>query len=373
MAKKTTIPAKKPKGAFAVDPKLSLSGQLAQLDARIKAGKATTAERHQRNSLYNQVQTQAAAPAAGPTPQQQQTDQYNGLMMQGGNAQSSQFDQIQEQGDFNPQTMGIQQFNYQQFQPGDFQQQFQGAYDTALNQFNRSSEPAFARQKQDFDQMVAERGIDPTSQQYKEMYKARISDPQETARLNAQDAAYQTGLGAQNQAYQQSANTNSQQYGQASGAYGQNLGAQGQQFGQATTQYQMPYQNLSALSPYLQAQYGNQQAIQQQGFGQQNAAQNQEYAKELAALQQKYTMENQKFAVNNRPPTGGGGGGGGGRGGGGGLTLADQMALQNNQFYNQMVLGGLNGPQSNMPSAGNLALAGASNGLAAGLTSQLAK
>lgn len=361
-------PKDKAKGALATDPKFVVSDDPTQR-ARQQRKWELLAKQGDKAAKANLAAIKAyqVAPTAA-APDQAATEQYQGLVKQGGDAQSEQFKQIEKQGEFAPQTIGIGEFNFrgpeiQQFNPGDFQQQFQGAYDSALNQFNRSSEPAFAKQKADFDQMVAERGIDPTSQQYKEMYKARISDPQETARLNAQDAAYQAGLGAQQQAYGQSSNTygqnlgaQGQQFSQYSTGYGQNLNAQGQQFGQAQTQYQMPFQNLSALSPYFQAQYG-----------QQMAGQSQEYAKELAALQQKYTMDNAKFAVANRQ------GGGGGGGGGGGLSLQDQMALQNNAFYNNMVLGGLAQPQQQMPGVGNSALNGFAGGVAAGIGAGLTR
>ena len=338
------------RGALAKDPKFVVSTDPKQQARQLNKWQQL-AKKGDKSAAANIAAIKAAQAGAAntqpvaPTPEQQATEQYNGIIEQGGQAQTAQFEQIKNQGAFNPQTMGIQQFN-----PGDFQQQFQGAYDNALNQFNRSSQPAFDRQKQDFDQMAAERGIDPTSKQYAEMYKARISDPQETARLNAQDTAYQTGLGAQQQAYGQSATT-----------YGQNLGAQGQQYEQASSTYQMPFQNLSALSPYLQAQYGSQMAGQQQGYTQQNAAQSQEYAKELAAIQQKYGLQ-----LQNNAPRGGGGGGGGG------MSLQDQLTLQNNGFANSMVLGSLaGGQQQQQPNAVNAGIGGFANGFGAGLVGSM--
>lgn len=360
--KKPATPVKTPaKGALAKDPEFvlgtdanRLNEQLARWQKRLKVGdkdaKGRIAEIQRALSALPQDPA-ASTPAESPGPGS--TEQYNSIIDKAGDSQTKLIDQTIDQGPFDPTKMGVAPIK--QFQPGDFQQQFQGAYDTAINQFNRSSEPAFQKQKQDFDQFVAERGIDPTSEQYRQLYKARISDPQETARLNAQDAAYQTGMGAQNQAYSQ-----------ASGTYGQNLGAQGQQYGQASGTYQMPYQNLSALSPYLQAQYGQQSAQQQQGYTQDNMAQSQDYAKELAALQQKYQMQNQKFAAAHQ---GGGGGGGGYQG----MSLADQMALQNNQFYNNMVLGGLQGGQQAPNNPYNSALQGAASGLGTGIAMGLMK
>jgi len=364
----------KNKGALGTDPKFVVSEDAKQRARQLNKWE-TLAKRGDKSAQANIAAIKAyKAPGStqSPGPTQEQTSQYNDTIEQGNQAQQDQFSQISKQGAFNPQTMGISRFNYQgpqvqQFNPGDFQQQFQGAYDSALNQFERSSKSAFDRQNQDFQQMAAERGWDPSSKVYQDSLK-QIQDSQNTARLNAQDAAYQTGLGAQQQVYGQQANTygqnlaaQGQQFGQYNTGFGNNLNAQGQQFGQAATQYQMPYQNLSMLSPYLQAQYGQQMGQQQQGYSQANSAQAQEYAKELAAIQQKYALQ-----LQNNAPRGGGGGGGGG------LSLADQMALQNNAFYNNMVLGGLAGGQQ-QPGIGNSALQGVASGIGAGIASGLVK
>lgn len=352
---KKPVVAQGAKGALAKDPEFvlgtdanRLNDQLARWNKRLKAGDKTAKAR------IAEIQGALSALPQNPaekTPEQKATEQYYDVMDSAGDQQKKLLDQTQEQGPFDPTKMGVNPI--QQFQPGDFQQQFQGAYDAALNQFNRASQPAFDRQKKDFDQMIAERGIDPTSQQYKEMYKARISDPQETARLNAQDAAYQTGLGAQNQAYSQ-----------ASGTFGQNLGAQGQQFGQATTQHQMPYQNLNALSPYLQAQYGNQSAQQQQGFTQANMAQNQGYAKELAAIQQRHQMELAKFGAANQQSNGA-------------LSVQDRLMLANNDSLNSLnngiVLSTLQGTQQQPNNMYNSGLQGLASGIGMGVTSGLMK
>jgi hypothetical protein len=76
-------------------------------------------------------------------------DQYSNLQVGAGNAQDNQFKQINSQGQFDPKTMGIQQF-----QPGDFQQQFQGSYDHALDQFNRSSQPALISRNKTFSRWL---------------------------------------------------------------------------------------------------------------------------------------------------------------------------------------------------------------------------
>lgn len=351
-ASKTSSKPQSVKGALATEPKFvlgtdanRLNEQLARWNKRLKAGDKSAAAR------ISEIQSALSALPQEQKIQDPAKQQYDEIIDKAGDTQKKLLDETKDQGPFDPTKMGVTPI--QQFNPGDFQQQFQGAYDTALNQFNRSSQPAFDKQKQDFQQMVAERGIDPTSEQYRQMYKSMISDPQETARLNAQDAAYQTGLGAQNQAYSQ-----------ASGTYGQNLGAQGQQFGQASTTFQMPYQNLSALSPYLQAQYGNQAAQQQQGFTQQNMATSQGYAKELAALQQKYQMQNLQFGAAHQQPNGA-------------LTYEQRLGLANNDAINNLnngiVLSTLQGNQQQPNNIYNSGIQGLASGFGAGITSGLMK
>lgn len=218
------------------------------------------------------------------------------------------------------------------FNPGDFEQQRQGAYDAVMNQFNRTMDPQFQQQEQRFFDRAQRYGWDPQSQDTANAFRDQIANPQNAARLNAMDQAYGAGLNAQNQAW-----------------------------GQSYQQFMAPAQQFSALSGAFGGVGAMQGQREQMGFqGQQNAldrAQQQSLANQQANLQ-KYLQQHQR---------------GGGGGGGGGLSLQDQMSLQNNAFYNNMALLALqNGQQAPGPSVGsgfaNGIGAGVGAGIAAGLT-----
>lgn len=179
-----------------------------------------------------------------------------------GNVGSDLFQQMGEYAkQFNPNTF------QQQYEP-QFGEQMNRAYNAIYDQFNRRNEQEFARQNQDFQQSMAERGLDPNSEAYKTLSK-QLTDRQDLARQEAQNAATQQSYAVEQQGYEQATGT-SLLPGQIQGQY---------------------------MAPYL-AQYGTRAAMdlasQQQGF-----------AKELAALENKYKLQ-QIRAV----PRGGGGGGG---------------------------------------------------------------
>lgn len=280
----------------------------------------------------------APAPQANP-----QREQYDQTLTNANNMIQGAFNQYQQQGPFNYQGPLVGQFN-----PGDYQAQFDSAYQNSMNRFNRTMQPEFERQQQDFRQMAAERGWDPTSDAYAKAYQQQVTDPQSNARQGAMESAYGAGLQGQAQAY-----------GQASNTYGQNLLGQQQGFNQYTTQYGAPLAGLNAFSPYFGAQaQGYQQQDQFNFLGGQNALDRQQQER-MAALQNKYALQQIAAA-----PRGGGGGGG--------LSLQDQMALQNNSFFNNLVLAGMqNGQQYPMPGMGSGFAQGLTAGVGAGIGSTL--
>lgn len=328
------------KGALAQGPKLT----------RVSAGVYRDANgRLVNSSRPNQTRPQTGGgvkqgnPKNNPAQQQPiqnqpanpQTDSYNNTLSGMNQGVQNAFNQYQNQGNFNYQGPQAGTFN-----PGDYQQQFDASYQNAMSRFNRTMQPEFERQTQDFRQMAAERGWDPSSNAYSKMYEQQVLNPQEQARQGAMEGAFSSGLQGQAQAYGQSSNT-----------YGQNLANQQQGFNQYTTQFGAPLAGLSAMSPYFGAQA---QGIQQNDnfnfLGGQNALDRQQQER-MAQLQNKYALQQIAAA-----PRGGGGGGGGG------LTLADQIALQNNQFYNNMVLSGMQNGQTMLPNAGS----GFAQGIGAG-------
>ena len=76
------------------------------------------------------------------------------------------------------------------------------AYSDVMAQFNRSMEPEFQRQSAEFQQRMADQGLDPASGAYQAQYKA-LADAQNNARLNAQSQASQTAYDVQQQAFNQ--------------------------------------------------------------------------------------------------------------------------------------------------------------------------
>lgn len=114
------------------------------------------------------------------------------------------------------------------FQPGSYQDQMNQAYQNVMNQFEMTQGPQFAREQADFQQMAAERGLDPNSEAYKTL-QSQLTQRQDLARQGAMQQA--------------------QQQAQA---------VQAQGFGQALQQYQAPAAMLGAYSPFYQ-QFGAQQ------------------------------------------------------------------------------------------------------------------
>jgi len=76
------------------------------------------------------------------------------------------------------------------------------AYNDVMSQFERSTQDEFTRQNAQFQQRMAEQGIDPASSTYQAQFKA-LSDAQGRARQDAMSAATSKAYEVQNQAYTQ--------------------------------------------------------------------------------------------------------------------------------------------------------------------------
>lgn len=203
----------------------------------------------------------------------------------------------------------------------------QQAEQRAMDSFNRNQQPEFQRQEEAFNQQMAEQGIPRGTKAYEDAYRAQIANPQNAARQNAMDSAFTLGQGEQSQ-----------------------------MFGQQMNRAQLPFQQLGALTPFYSGQMQNQLQMGQQNFLQGQNALDREQQIKLQQMQGQ-----QQLRAIRATPRGGGGGGA--------LSLADQMALQNNAFYNNMVLNGLQQEQQ-MPqqgSAGNSFATGVAQGIGAGL------
>lgn len=97
---------------------------------------------------------------------------------------------------------------YSGYQSG-FEASRKKAYDEVMSEFNRTNQEEFARQDAEFQQRMADQGLDPNSGAYKAQYRA-YKDQQDRAKL-----------GAQAQAAQQAYQVQQQAYTQAQGAYNQ--------------------------------------------------------------------------------------------------------------------------------------------------------
>lgn len=155
----------------------------------------------------------------------------------------------------------------QQYNPATFQQQyepqFQQAMDKArqsvMTQFEQRNAQSFAKERQDFETAMANKGVAPGGEQYNRELQA-LTDRQDRARQEAMNAAEQAARSVQAQGYQQ-----------ATGV--------AMMPGEIAGQYQAPFMAQGQLA-----------------LGQQ-------YAKELAALENKYRLQQIKAT-----PRGGGGG-----------------------------------------------------------------
>jgi hypothetical protein len=119
------------------------------------------------------------------------------------------------------------------FQPGSYDQQIQNARQNVLNQFEAANAPEFARQQAEFNQMAAERGLDPNSVAYKTLQQ-QLTQRQDAARQGAMMAA------------EQAADQRQQQI-----------------FGQQLQQYQAPASMLGAFAPFY-GQFGQRLTEQEQ-------------------------------------------------------------------------------------------------------------
>lgn len=83
-----------------------------------------------------------------------------------------------------------------------YQGQLDEARKVAMNQFEQTMGPEFARQEAEFNQRMLEQGIDPNSGAYQNQYRA-MKNAQNEARQNAMTNAFTTGASYEQQGWQQ--------------------------------------------------------------------------------------------------------------------------------------------------------------------------
>lgn len=138
---------------------------------------------------------------AGQQPTLTPEQQFRGM-----NPQQQEGEMYTDAGAYYNQMMGgLMQYNprnpaggYQQA----FTDQLNQSRQTVMDQFERTMAPQFQREQQDFQQQMAEQGIDPNSEAYRGRYKAMM-DAQNAQRLNAQSEAFKLGGQYQQQGFEQ--------------------------------------------------------------------------------------------------------------------------------------------------------------------------
>lgn len=240
--------------------------------------------------------------AGFPTPFPEQTPEQQVTNIQTGVGQNvmGYLQQLQQQGAFNP---------------GEYQDVYNQAYQNVMGQFNLQNQQAFQQQNQQIEQMIAERGIDPTGQQAQNL-RQQLFKQQDQAR---QQAMYQA----------------------------ENMGRQlqEQRFQQDLIKYNVPTQQLGALQGYFGGQLGSVEAERQRQFEAEQAEKQREASKDVARI-------------------------------GGGGAKTDPFALMEAEYrykrdllYDQAALAG----QTKGPNPWNAAAGGFAQGIGAGIGAGLTR
>jgi len=205
------------------------------------------------------------------------------------------------------------------FQPGSYDQQIQNARQNVLNQFEAANAPEFARQQADFNQMAAERGLEPYSFDYKTLQQ-QLTQRQDAARQGAMMAA------------EQAADQRQQQI-----------------FGQQLQQYQAPATMLGAFQPFYQ-QFGQRLTeAERQELERQTLAQNAQLQREQIAA----GIQQARIGTT------------------GALTFEQRAELDRLNNAARAGLSMLPGTQEQRPSTGSSIASGLAQGIGAGLGAYL--
>lgn len=197
------------------------------------------------------------------------------------------------------------------FNPGEYNDTYQQAYQNVMGQFESQMEPQFARQNEAVEAAIAQRGIDPTGKQA-QRFREQAYQNQAQARQQAMYQAEQMGRGLQQQRFQQE-----------------------------LTQYQVPTAQLQALQGYFGGQVGQVEAQRQREFEAREAAKNRALQEQMAS-----------------------------RGGGADpfALMEFEAKLKRDLMYDTFAM---QGDQQQQPGMGNALAAGLAQGLGAGISGSL--
>ena len=243
--------------------------------------------------------------AADPMAFNQQTpgQQVGNVQTEVGTSMMDYLGQLQKQGAFNP---------------GDYANDYQAAYQNVYDQFEAQNAQQFAQEAEGVEEMIAQRGIDPAGRQA-ERLRAQMATNQGGLRRQAQLAAEQAGRAVEQQRFERDLTT-----------------------------YNVPTQQIAALSGLFSGQLGSVEAQRQRDFESAEAKKQRDQAMKIAEMNK--------------------GGGGGG---------ADPFALMEAEYkykrdllYDQATLQGNQGKGQNPL---NAAAGGFAQGFGAGLGSNLGR
>lgn len=254
---------KKAAGALAASPK-KYKYTLKQLEKRQAAGIPLGPKQIGRLQRAGRIAPSTATPTTQLTPEQLELR----IGAETGAGAGQFMDIIQQQG---------------AFQPGSFQEQMDAAYQNVMNQYQQTMGPELAREQANFQQMAAERGLDPNSEAYKTL-QSQLNQRQDLARQGAMQAGLQAaqqvqaqGFGQALQGYQAPAQM-LQAFTPYYNIFGQRMGEQ-EQLDLANRQLAQDWQKaqLAAQTGVTQAQYGAQGALN--------------YEQQMEMLKNKYLFE----------------------------------------------------------------------------------
>jgi hypothetical protein len=205
------------------------------------------------------------------------------------------------------------------FNPGDYQADYQQAYQNVYDQFEAQNARQFGLEAENVEEMIIQRGLDPAGRQA-ERLRTQMAENQGGLRRQAQLAAEQAGRAVEQQ-----------------------------RFERELTTYNVPTQQIAALSGLFSGQVGSVEADRQRQFENEQGRLAREQAMKIAEMQKK---------------AGGGGG-------------ADPFALMAAEYgYKRDLMfdqAALQGQQNKGQNPLNSAAAGFSQGFGAGLGQSLGR
>jgi hypothetical protein len=140
------------------------------------------------------------------------------------------------------------------FNPGDYQADYQQAYQNVYDQFEAQNARQFGLEAENVEEMIIQRGLDPAGRQA-ERLRTQMAENQGGLRRQAQLAAEQAGRAVEQQRFERDLTT-----------------------------YNVPTQQIAALSGLFSGQLGSVEAQRQRAFEEQEAKKQRDQAMKIAQM-----------------------------------------------------------------------------------------